>query len=162
MHKTLAIALKSAIAIAFIGALFLQVYLIPIGWFDNDPAPDSFRRPTLAALFLCLLCFEIIGVCVWKLVTRVARQTVFSVDSFKYVNAVIGSLIAIAALLVALGATLAPGEEVAPGLVLILGGLALVFVCVALVVLVMRALLRQAISRDQEATALKSELDEVI
>lgn len=162
MNKPLAVALKIAIVFAFAGALFLQCYLIPIGWFDNDPAPDSFRRPVLAVLFAVLLCFEVIGVSIWKLVSRASRQTVFSRDSFKFVDTVIGALALIALLLIGLGFAMAPGEEVAPGIVLVCGGFAFVFISVALVVLVMRALLKQAISKDQEAAALKSELDEVI
>ena len=57
---------------------------------------------------------------------------------------------------------LAPGEAVAPGVVLLIGGLAVMVAGVALIVLVMRMLLAQAVARDAEAHHLQAELDEVI
>ncbi|MNL85974.1 hypothetical protein D3C87_2144850 [compost metagenome] len=56
---------------------------------------------------------------------------------------------------------LAPGE-IAPGIVMLICGAALMIGGVALVVLVMRTLLAQAVARDAEAKHLRSELDEVI
>ncbi len=55
----------------------------------------------------------------------------------------------------ALGVVLAPGEDVAPGLVLLIGGLGVCVAGVALVVMVLRALLSQAMH-------LRTELDAVI
>jgi hypothetical protein len=57
---------------------------------------------------------------------------------------------------------LAPGEAAAPGVVLIICGVSLAIFGVALVTLVMRALLGQAVALDVEAKHLQSELDEVI
>jgi hypothetical protein len=56
---------------------------------------------------------------------------------------------------------LAP-TTVAPGVVGLVCGAALVVAGVALVVYVQRMLLAQAVDRDAEARALQSELDEVI
>ena len=56
---------------------------------------------------------------------------------------------------------LAPGD-IAPGIVLLICGASLMIGGVALLVLVMRALLAQAVERDVEAARLRSELDEVI
>ena len=64
--------------------------------------------------------------------------------------------------LFALGFVLAPGEAVAPGIVLIIGGVGLAVLGVALVVVVLRMLLAQAVARDVEATRLQAELEEVI
>src|ERR1044072_7322906 len=52
--------------------------------------------------------------------------------------------------IVALGVALARGEAVAPGLVLLICGATVVVAGVALVVLVMRMLLAQAVARDAE------------
>jgi DUF2975 family protein len=60
------------------------------------------------------------------------------------------------------GCVLAPGEAAAPGVVLIVCGVSLAVFGVALVTLVLRALLGQAVARDVEAKHLQSELDEVI
>jgi len=64
--------------------------------------------------------------------------------------------------LFALGFVLAAGEAVAPGIVLIIGGVGLAVLGVALVVVVLRMLLAQAVARDVEATKLQAELEEVI
>ena len=61
-----------------------------------------------------------------------------------------------------LGALLAPGEAVAPGVVLLVGGVGLAIVGIALVVLVLRMLLAQAVARELEASRMRAELAEVI
>jgi hypothetical protein len=99
---------------------------------------------------------------VWRLLTMVRRGTVFSDGAFRYVDIVIGAISAASLLTFALAVTLAPGEEVAPGLVGLICGLALVVAGVALIVLVLRMLLTQAVARDAEAHHLQAELDEVI
>ena len=56
----------------------------------------------------------------------------------------------------------APEDEIAPGMVGLICGFSLVVAGVALVVLVMRMLLAQAVALDSEAKHLQAELDEVI
>ncbi|KAF2775860.1 transmembrane transport protein [Streptomyces sp. OM5714] len=75
---------------------------------------------------------------------------------------VIGAFLAASLLAFALGVVLAPGEAVAPGIVLLLCGAALAVFGVALVVLVLRMLLAQAVARDVEASRMRAELAEVI
>lgn len=75
---------------------------------------------------------------------------------------VIGAVTAASLLTFGLGMALAPGEAVAPGVVLLIGGVGVGVAAVALIVLVLRALLMQAISTDTEARQLRTELDEVI
>ncbi|WP_369272439.1 DUF2975 domain-containing protein [Streptomyces sp. R11] len=55
-----------------------------------------------------------------------------------------------------------PGEAVAPGVVLLIGGVATAVMGVALIVLVLRMLLAQAVARDVEATAMQAEVGAVI
>lgn len=78
------------------------------------------------------------------------------------VDTIIGAVAAAAALTVVLGCLLAPGETVAPGMVLLVYGTAVTIAGVALVVVVMRALLAQAVATDAAARDLRSQLDEVI
>jgi hypothetical protein len=101
-------------------------------------------------------------VCVWRLLTMVRRGTVFSHAAFRYVDIVIGAVAVASALTFALGVTLAPGEDVAPGVVLLIGGLGVMIAGAALVVLVLRMLLAQAVARDAEAQHLQAELDGVV
>ncbi|CAM5642656.1 Transmembrane transporter OS=Streptomyces glaucescens OX=1907 GN=SGLAU_14790 PE=4 SV=1 [Streptomyces glaucescens] len=88
--------------------------------------------------------------------------TVFSHGAFRYVHTVIGAVTAAALLVFTLGVVLAPGEAVAPGVVLLIGGVGVAVLGVALIVLVLRMLLAQAVDRDAEAARMQAELAEVI
>ncbi|MEJ1089728.1 DUF2975 domain-containing protein [Microbacterium sp. Mu-80] len=71
------------------------------------------------------------------------------------------SFVVIAVLVVALAFVMAP-THIAPGIVALVCGAALVLGGMALLVVVMKALLRQAIERGNEAQTLRIELGEVI
>ena len=86
----------------------------------------------------------------------------FSHAAFRYVDVVIGAVAAASLLTVGLGVTLAPGDAVAPSIVLLIGGAGVLVAGIALIVLVLRMLLAQAVARDAEAHHLQAELDEVI
>jgi len=156
------LALRTVLALALVGSLFVQAVMVPLMWIDLDEAPASVRVPVLVIVVLGILTLQVCAVCVWRLLTMVRRGTVFSDGAFRYVDIVIGAISAASLLTFALAVTLAPGEEVAPGLVGLICGLALVVAGVALIVLVLRMLLTQAVARDAEAHHLQAELDEVI
>jgi hypothetical protein len=120
------------------------------------------RPPLIVIIVLGIVTTQVVMVCVWRLLTMVRRGTVFSHGAFRYVDVVIGAIAAAALLLFALGFVLAPGEAVAPGIVLLIGGAGAVTAGIALVVVVMRQLLAQAVARDSEANHLQAELDAVI
>jgi hypothetical protein len=77
------------------------------------------------------------------------------------VDIIFWAIAAAAVLVFGIAVLLAPGE-VAPGIVLLICGAALMIGGVALIVLVLRTLLAQAVARDAEAKHLRDELDEVI
>ncbi|NHI05154.1 transmembrane transport protein [Streptomyces sp. KO7888] len=118
--------------------------------------------PILTIVVLGAGTAQVVLVSVWRLVTMVRRGTVFSHAAFRHVHLVIGAFLAASLLAFALGVVLAPGEAVAPGIVLLLCGAALAVFGVALVVLVLRMLLAQAVARDVEASRMRAELAEVI
>jgi hypothetical protein len=105
---------------------------------------------------------QVAVVCVWRLVTMVRRETVFSDAAFRYVDIVIGAIVAAALVWFTVTAINAPGQRDDPGVSLIMGGIGVAILGVALIVLVLRMLLAQAVARDIEATQLKAELNEVI
>ena len=72
------------------------------------------------------------AVCVWRLLTMVRRGTVFSHAAFRYVDVMIGAVAAASLLTFALGVVLAPGEAVAPGVVLLIGGAGVLVAGIAL------------------------------
>lgn len=101
-------------------------------------------------------------VSVWRLVSMVRRGTVFSHAAFRYVDIVIGAIVTAALLWLAVTVINAPGQRDDPGVTLIMGGISLAILGVALIVLVLRMLLTQAVALDAEATQMRDELDEVI
>ena len=69
--------------------------------------------------------------------------------------------VALLLITLAVGVLLAPGQ-IAPGVVGLVCGAAWVLAGMALLVVVMRTLLAQAIARENEARMLRAELNEVI
>jgi hypothetical protein len=155
-------ALRFVLVAGLAGSLFVQVVMVPLLAIDLDEAPAAVRVPVVVIVVLGIVTTQVTMVCVWRLLTMVRRATVFSHAAFRYVDIVIGAVAAASLLTFALGVTLAPGEAVAPGIVLLIGGAGVMIAGVALVVLVMRTLLAQAVARDVEAQHLQAELNEVI
>ena len=157
-------ALRVVLALALAGSLFVQTVMVPLVVVDMNEAeaPVATRVAVAVIVVLGIGTLQVVGVCVWRLLTMVTRGTVFSPAAFRYVDIVIGAIVAAAVLTFAMAVTLAPGEAVPPGLVLLICGVALVVAGVALIVLVLRMLLAQAVARDVEATHLRAELDQVI
>lgn len=156
------LALRVVLATALAGSLFVQAVMVPLLWADLDEAPAAVRVPVIVIVVLGIVTMQVTGVCVWRLVTMVRRGTVFSHAAFRYVDVVIGAITVASLLTFGLAVTLAPGEAVAPGIVLLICGVSLVVAGVALIVLVLRMLLAQAVALDAEAQHLQAELDEVI
>ncbi|MDV6288972.1 DUF2975 domain-containing protein [Streptomyces rochei] len=165
MGQLMTLALRGVLVVLLAGAACLQgvlIWLLVAGSPDPDAALASVRTPVFLIVVAGAAAAEVVLVCVWRLVTMVRRGTVFSLGAFRYVHIVIGAFVAAALLVCALGVVLAPGEAVAPGIVLMLGGVVVAVLGVALVVLVLRMLLAQAVARDIEATRMRAELAEVI
>lgn len=161
-------ALRVVIAVALVGSLAVQVLMVPLVWVDMEDARLDIRIPFAVLVVVGVACLQVVGVCTWRLLTMVRQGTVFSFAAFRFVDLMIGA-IAVAAAVVLGFAVLAsysnrtsPGDEVAPGLVGLVCGLALVVGGVALLVYVMRSLLAQAVALDDEAKALQAELRGVI
>jgi len=162
MGNLTVLALRIVLAIALAGSLFVQTVMVPLFWADLEEAPAAVRVPVVVIVILGIVTMQVTAVCVWRLLTMVRRGTVFSHAAFRYVDIVVGAIAAASALTFGLAVTLAPGEAVPPGMVLLICGASLIVAGVALVVLVLRMLLAQAVDRDAEAHHLRAELDEVI
>ena len=159
------LVLRIVLALVLAGSVFVQLVMVPLLAIDLDELnPDHayLRTPLLVFAVLGIVTIQVVLVCVWRLLTMVRRGTVISDAAFRYVDVVIGAIAAASMLTFGLGVVLAPGEAVAPGVVLLIGGAAVLVAGIALIVLVMRMLLAQAVARDAEAHHLQAELDEVI
>ncbi len=158
-------ALRAVLVAALAGSLFVQAVMVPLVWSDMNGADQEVldvRAPLLLIIVLGIVTTQVVMICLWRLVTMVRAGTVFSHAAFRYVDIVIAAIASASALVFALGVVLAPSEAFAPGIVLLIGGAATVIAGIALVVVVMRSLLMQAVSREAEASYLRAELDEVI
>ena len=161
MGKTTILALRVVIALALAGSIVVQAMVLPALWFDLQEAELWVRITVVANAALGVVTMQVFAVCVWQLLTKVRHGSVFSESSFVYVDIIVGAVAAAAALTLAFGVVLARGEA-APGVVGLVCGAALVLAGMALLVVVMKSLLRQAIRTRTEADALRSELDEVV
>jgi hypothetical protein len=165
------IALRTVIATVLAGSLFVQGFIVPLLAIDLNEAGGDLSRvriPIVVIIVLGIMTIQVTAVCVWRLLTMVRRGTVFSHGAFRYVHVVIGAAAAASLLTFGLAATLAyvnrttREDVVAPGIVLLICGVAVLGAGISLIVLVLRMLLAQAVARDAEAVHMQAELDEVI
>jgi len=163
MGKLTVIALHAVLAVVLIGTVLIQVLLVWTLISGNDPEDGSLPLTSLRLItILGMVTVQVALICVWRLVTMVRRGTVFSHAAFRYVDIVIGAIVAAALVWFTVTAINAPDQRDDPGVTLIMGGIGVAILGVALIVLVLRMLLAQAVARDVEATQLKAELNEVI
>ena len=163
MGKLAVWALRAVLAVVLSGTVLIQVLMAWTLISGNDPEDGSLPLTSLRLItILGMVTVQVALVCVWRLVTMVRRGTVFSDAAFRYVDIVIGAIVAAALVWFAVTAVNAPGQREDPGVTLIMGGIGVAILGVALIVLVLRMLLAQAVARDVEATRLKAELSEVI
>ena len=161
MGKLTVHALRAVLVLVLTGTVFVQAMMV----LALATKPDDGSLPLTAFRVIAILgmvSVQVAGVCVWRLVTMVRRGTVFSSAAFRYVDGVIGAIVAAALAWFAVTIVNAPGQRDDPGVTLIMGGIGVAILGVALIVLVLRMLLAQAVTRDVEAVRLRAELDEVI
>ncbi|MFG2938603.1 DUF2975 domain-containing protein [Streptomyces sp. NPDC048282] len=163
MGKLAVGALRTVLGVVLVGTLFVQAGMVWALVGKNDPEDGTLPLTSLRVItILGMVAVQVALVCVGRLVTMVRRGTVFSHAAFRYVDGVIGAIVAAALVWFAVTAVNAPGQRDDPGVTLIMGGIGVAILGVALIVLVLRMLLAQAVARDVEATRMQAELDQVI
>ena len=163
MGKLTVRALRAVLGVVLAGTVFVQAGMVWVLVSGNDPEDGSLPLTPLRVItILGMVSVQVALVCVWRLVTMVRRGTVFSHAAFRYVDGVIGAIVVAALLWFTVTAINAPGQREDPGVTVIMGGIGLAILGVALIVLVLRMLLAQAVARDVQATQLQAELAEVI
>jgi hypothetical protein len=172
MGKLTVQALRAVLVMLLAGSVFFQAVMVPLLASDLDedfePGIAELRIPILIIMILVVVTVQVVLVCIWRLVTMVRRGTVFSHAAFRNVDIVIGAIVAAATLVFAFAVVLrsanmrVPEDAVAPGVVGLICGVVVAILGVALIVLVLRMLLAQAVARDVEAAQMQAELDEVI
>jgi hypothetical protein len=119
-------------------------------------APDKahLRWPLTAVTVFWVVCVQVILVCTWQLLTLVARDRIFTTSALRWVDVIVG--IIGAAWVVLVGVFLWVGMHADdPGLPLLLFLMVMGGAVLGLLMVVMRALLRQA-------TALRTDMEAVI
>lgn len=165
MGKLTVFALRAVLLVLLAGSVFVQAVMLPLVAVDMrqlDADHAYLRVPFLAITVLGVVAAQVVLVCVWRLVTMVRRGTVFSHAAFRYVDIVIGAIVAAALVWFTVTALNAPGQRDDPGVTVIMSGIGVGILGIALFVLVLRTLLAQAVARDVEASQMQAELDEVI
>jgi len=163
MGKLTVRALRAVLAVVLTGTVLVQALMVQALASGSDPEDGSLPLTPLRVItILGIGTAQVALVCVWRLVTMVRRGTVFSHAAFRYVDVIIGAIVAAALVWFAVTALNAPGQRDDPGVTLIMGGIGVAILAVALIVLVLRMLLAQAVARDVEAAQMQAELDQMI
>lgn len=149
--------LRVLLVLVFAALLAAQVVALPalVGDQAQDvPELAPLRWPLLTVLVLGLLCVQVVVVATWKLLTLVTEDRIFTEGSLVWVDAIVWAIGAAWLLLLAVfvGALMIWGPSGLPALILVL---LLIGAVLGLLVIVLRALLRQA-------TTLRSDLEAVI
>lgn len=158
MNRVTIVVLQVVIAVALVGSVAVQALIAPLLWLDLGDEELWGRIFLVGVVVIGVGTLQVFGICVWMLLNRVRRGSIFSESSFLYVDVIIGAILVAAALALSLAIVLVPGPT-APGVVGLICGASLVLGGMALLVVVMKALLRQAIASQAEAQTLRSELD---
>jgi hypothetical protein len=161
MGQATILVLRVVIALALAGSLVVQTFIAPAIWLDLEGEALWARITFVTLIVLGVVTMQVFAVCVWQLLTKVRKGSVFSESSFRYVDLIVWAIAAAAVLAFLMAVLLASGTT-APGIVGLVCGASLVLGGMALLVIVMKTLLRQAIEREAEARALRAELNEMI
>ena len=152
------LTLRVFLVVLFAVLVLLQVMSLP-GQFrhmaQESPEGAYLRWPLTAISIFWVLCVQVVIVATWKLLTLVKNDRIFSEDSVVWVDAIVWAITA--AWVVLLGLFLYFGFFIAddPGLPLLMFLLLVGLAVLGLLMVVMRALLRQA-------TTLRTDMEAVI
>jgi len=153
-----AVALLRVFLVVLFGVLVLfQVMSLP-GQFaymaQQDPEHAYLRWPATAVTVFWVLCIQVVIVCTWKLLTLVKNDRIFSEASLVWVNAIVWAIIAAWVVLVSVFLYVGFNAD-DPGLPLLMFLMVVGVSVLGLLMVVMRALLRQA-------TTLRTDMEAVI
>jgi len=153
-----AVALLKVFLVVLFGVLvMLQTFSLP-GQFrymaQESPESAYLRWPLTAVSVFWVLCVQVVVVATWQLLTLVKKDRIFSDASLAWVDAIVWAILA--AWVVLVGVFLYVGFRADdPGLPLLLFLMVVGVTVLGLLMVVMRALLRQA-------TTLRTDMEAVI
>lgn len=153
MHPRVSRALKALIVVLLALLLASQILVIPeVARITALRNPDvvQLEVPGIIGAVLFLGLVEVTLVCVWFLLSLVQTDRIFRVEAFRYVNIILGALVAAGVLILAAYLVILANRAVSLSLSLlaILG--IVVSAALALLVVVLRGLLRKALELEQD------------
>ena len=148
--------LRALLVVFFVGLVIAQVMSMP-GQFRSmaaeDPDMAYLRWPLTIWSILLILCVQVVVACTWRLLDMVRTDRIFSDDAFRWVDVIIGSLATGWVLFVAMATYLAYlASDPGPGILVL--GFSLAGAVFLLLVVVLRALLRQATTLQADMAAV--------
>ena len=150
-------ALRVFLVVLFGVLLVFQTLSLPGGiayHTQQNPHDAPLRWPLTAIAVFLVLCVQVILVATWKLLTLVKKDRIFTTASLKWVDAIVWTIgaawVVFAGMLIFVGFN---ADD--PGMPMVLFLVTVGITVVGLLMVVMRALLRQA-------TALRSDMEAVI
>jgi len=155
-HRSV-ILLKVGMAALFAVLLVFQFLSFPGGIaYDAQQHPEQayLRWPLTFLAGFCIFCAEVVVFSTWKLLSLVQSDRIFSDAAFKWVNAIIWAIAGAWTILVGFLIWVFSNAD-DPGFPMVLLFFVLSVTVVGLLMIVMRALLRQA-------TALRTDMEAVI
>jgi hypothetical protein len=156
VHRVVA-PLKVFLALLFGVLVLFQTMSLP-GQFaymaKESPDQAYLRWPLTAITVFWVLCVQVVIVATWKLLTLVKKDRIFTEASLVWVDAIVWAIAAAGAVLFGVDLYVAAKAD-DPGLPLLLFLMSIGVAVLALLMLVMRALLRQA-------TSLRTDMEAVI
>jgi len=158
MHQITIVSLKSLIAALLALLLACQVVVVPViaaEMADRLPPLAFLQWPGIIAAGIFVLCLQAALICVWRLLTLAREGIIFNPKAFGYVDVILAAIIVATVIVIVTLALLTAVGAASPSIAL-LSVLGIVIGAVlALLVVVLRGLLRQA-------SQLESDLAEVV
>lgn len=153
MQPRVTAMLKTLIAVMLLLLLASQILVIPeVARITAIRNPDvaQLEVPGIVGAITFLALVQVTLVCVWRLLSLVRAERIFSADAFRYVDVILWALAAAGALIAVSYVVIVASRAVSLSLTLlaILG--IVVSAALALLVVVMRGLLRKALELEQD------------
>ncbi|WP_439593695.1 DUF2975 domain-containing protein [Microbacterium sp.] len=158
MHRSTIAVLKVIIAALLLLLVCCQVFIVPAvaaqsAWRYHEIA--YLQIPGIVVGILFLLCVQIVLVCVWRLLSLVREDSIFSESAFPDVDVSLGAVVGATVLVVVTLVTLIATGVMTPSIALLCVLGVVVGAGLSLLVVVLRGLLRKA-------SRLEHDLSEVV
>lgn len=151
------LGLRLLLVLLFLGLVVAQTLIVPGSVAYRASENPDFAQSRWLVLAFCvieLLCVQLVIVAIWRLLSLVTRDRIFDESAFRWVDVILGSM-AVAWLLLAAVFVYVCSIADDPGVLVLMFGMLLVGAVLIFLMLVMRALLRQA-------TTLRVDMEAVI